>query len=167
MPKKTLRAFLGESKTALGLLDLYRGCSELRGSTVVSELKCPLSGGGDGFFFVRLPEVGNLTIEFILQLWINHEAYDAEEDNSDTKNWRPLMLQNIEAYSSQLVDVGVVDLSSEEHLGGLQGILLWEEELAFEEATLVGSVRWARELDEEVSKVLLADFNLNSINCKA
>jgi hypothetical protein len=45
-----------------------------------------------------------------------------------------LTLEDVEADATQSVDVGVVDLGQEAHLGRGHGIVVWEEELELEDA---------------------------------
>ena len=76
----------------------------------------------------------------------------------------PLVLEDVETDSAELVDVGVVDLGSEEDLGRNHWVLFGQEQLAVEDAALVGSLAGPGDLNEEVSRVLLVWFRVNSHN---
>lgn len=45
-----------------------------------------------------------------------------------------LTLQDVEANTTQLVDVWVVDLGQEANLGRSHGVVFWEEELELEDS---------------------------------
>ena len=66
---------------------------------------------------------------------------------------RPLVLQDIEADSSESVNVRVVDLGTEEDLGSNERILFRKEKLQGEKSTFVRRVSGASNLDEEMSGV--------------
>ena len=66
---------------------------------------------------------------------------------------RPLVLQDIEADSSESVNVRVVDLGTEEDLGSNERILFRKEKLQGEKSTFIGRVSGASNLDEEMSGV--------------
>ena len=84
---------------------------------------------------------GNTFVEGIIKVGSRKQNLDGQQDRSDLEGWAPLVLQDVEADASKLVDVGVVDLRAEENLGWSHGVLLGEEELAVEEAAFVGSAR--------------------------
>ena len=56
----------------------------------------------------------------------------------------------------------MVNLSSEENLGGNHGVFFGQEKLTVEHATLVGGLWGARNLDEEMSVVRRAGLNINT-----
>ena len=49
-------------------------------------------------------------------------------------------LQHVQTDSSQLIDVGVVDLGEESDLGWRHGIVIWQEEFKLENASFKESV---------------------------
>lgn len=78
------------------------------------------------------------------------------------ESWRPLVLQNIEADSTKLVNVWMIDLGSEKDLWSNHWVLVWKEELASEKSTLIWSFSWSGNLDEEMSVVLLVWLGIDS-----
>ena len=54
------------------------------------------------------------------------------------------------------------DFGSEEHLGGHHWVFIGKEEFRAEEATLVGSLPWARNLHEEVAWVVIAGLSIDA-----
>jgi hypothetical protein len=58
----------------------------------------------------------------------------------------------------------VVDFSSEENLRGDHGVVIREEELTIEEATFIGGVTWASDLNKEVTRVGLAGLCIDTDN---
>ena len=50
------------------------------------------------------------------------------------QRWTPLVLQYIEANSTQLIDVRMVDACEEPHLGGRHRILLRQKQFELEDA---------------------------------
>lgn len=91
---------------------------------------------------------------------------DREKDGSDLESWRPLVLEDVEADSAELVcsssntkyqlgrkarnvsarlaDVRVVELGEEADLGGRHGVLLGKEELELEQSTCIIKPKSAR-----------------------
>jgi len=132
--------------------------------SVVGVLQGPLLGSVDGGCLIGLPGISDLLIQRIIQVWQGHQGLDRKQDRSDLQRRRPLVLEDIEANSAKLVDVGVVDLCSEEDLGWDHWVLLWQEEFAVENASLIWCLSWAGDLDEEVSWVLLVWLGVNSNN---
>ena len=124
----------------------------------------PFLGPLDGTLLVSFPGIGNLLVQGIIQVGQGHQGLDGQEDGSDLKGWGPLVLENVQANSAKLVDVWVVDLGSEENLWWHHWILVWQEQLAVEDASLVWSFSWASNLNEEVSWVLLIWLGVNTNN---
>ena len=58
----------------------------------------------------------------------------------------------------------MINLGAEEALGGDHGVVFGQEELQVEEATFVGRVRGAGNLDEEVSAVGLRRLSVDAHN---
>lgn len=59
-----------------------------------------------------------------------------QQHRADLQRRRPLVLEDVEADAPELVDVGVVDLGQEAHLGRRHGVVLGQEELELEGAAL-------------------------------
>lgn len=138
--------------------------------SVVGVLERPLLGLLDGSLLVRLPGISDLLIQWVIQVGQGHQSLNGEQDRSDLKGWRPLVLQDVEADSPELVNVGVVDLRSEKHLWWNHGVLIWQKELAVEDAALVWSLTWTSNLDEEVSGVVLVWLSVDAndwVLCKS
>lgn len=125
-------------------------------------LESPLLGLLDGTFLVLLPVVSDLLIQGVVQVWERHQGLDREENRPDLESGRPLVLQDVQADSAELVDVWVVDLGSEENLWWHHWVLLWQEELAVEETAFVWGLGWTSDLDVEVSVVLFVWLSINA-----
>ena len=65
---------------------------------------------------------------------------------------------------TQLVNVRVVDFSSEKNLGRNHWVLVWQEKLSIEETALVRSLSRASNLHKEVAGVTLTGLSINSDN---
>jgi hypothetical protein len=65
---------------------------------------------------------------------------------------------------TELVNIGVENLSSKEDLGGDHGVLVWEEKLCVEETAFVGSLARSSDLHEEVAGVVLAGLRVDTDN---
>ena len=127
-------------------------------------MESPLLGPLDGTFLVLLPKVGDLLIQGVVEVGERHQGLDREENRSDLQSGRPLVLQDVQADSAELVDVGVVNLGSEEDLWWHHWVLLWQEELAVEETAFVWGLGWTSDLDVEVSIVLLVWLSVDAYN---
>ena len=127
-------------------------------------MESPLLGPLDGTFLVLLPKVGDLLIQGVVEVGERHQGLDREENRSDLQSGRPLVLQDVQADSAELIDVGVVDLGSEEDLWWHHWVLLWQEELAVEETAFVWGLGWTSDLDVEVSIVLLVWLSVDAYN---
>ena len=127
-------------------------------------MKGPFLGFGNGSILIVLPVVGDRLIKGVIQVWKRHQSLDGEEHGSDLQCWRPLVLEDIKADSAELINVGVVDLGSEEHLWWDHWVLIRQEEFAVEDASLIWSFSWTSDLNEEVSEVLLVWLGVDSNN---
>ena len=132
--------------------------------SVVSVIQGPLLGLIDGGLLIGLPGIRNLLIQRIIQVWQGHQGLNGKQNRSNLQSRGPLVLEDIEANSAKLVDVRVVDLGFEEDLWWDHGVLVWQEELAVENTSLVWCLSWAGNLDEEVSWVLLVWLSVNTNN---
>ena len=129
---------------------------------MIGVLEGPLLGLLDSTLLISLPGIGDLLIQRIVQVWERHQSLDGEEHRSNLESWRPLVLQDIEANSAELVNVGVVDLGSEEHLGWNHWVFIRQEEFAVKDATFVRGLGGTSDLDEEMSWVFLIWFGVNA-----
>ena len=130
--------------------------------SLVGVLECPVLCRLDGPLLVRLPRVSDFLIQGIIQVGQRHQCLNGEQHRSNHQGWLPLFLEDVEADAAKLVNVGVVDLGSEKNLGRDHGVLIWQEEFAVENATLIRSLCGACDLDIEVSEVLLVWLGINS-----
>jgi len=64
---------------------------------------------------------------------------------------RQSTFQDVEADATQAVDIWMIDLGQESDLGRRHGVVVGQEKLEFEGAAFVGALRWAINLDVEVS----------------
>ena len=132
--------------------------------SIICILESPLFGPCNSTFLVFLPEISNFLIKWIIEIWERHQSLDGEENGSDLECWRPLVLQDIEADSSELVDIWVVNLGSEQNLWWNHWVLFWQEELAVEDTSLVWGLSWTSNLDVEMSVVLFVWLSIDSNN---
>ena len=102
---------------------------------------------------VLLVVISDTFVKGVLEVRVGHQGLDGEEDRSDLESGTPLVLQDIEADTAELVNVGVVDLSSEKDLGRSHGVVFGEEELAVEETTFERSAGRATDLHHKVTSV--------------
>ena len=163
------------SNTLQSIIVLPRVLQFYHISYTLSELKSPISLGSvlespllsslDGTFLVGFPEISDLLIKRIVQVRKRHQSLDREEHGSNLECWRPLVFQNVQANSTQLVDIWVVDLGSEQNLWWHHWVLIRQEKLAIEESSLVWSFSWTSNLDVEMSVVLLIWLSIDSNNC--
>ena len=123
--------------------------------SVVGVLKRPLLGLLDGCLLISFPSIGNLLIQGIIQVWERHQGLNWQQHRSNLKRGRPLVLQDIQADSTKLVDVRVVDLGSEKDLWWHHWVLIWQEKLAIENSTFIWSLGGASDLNKEMSWILL------------
>lgn len=59
---------------------------------------------------------------------------DTQENGSDLQGRRPLVLEDIEADTTQFVNVGVVNARQEAHFGGRHRVIRRQEQLKLEDA---------------------------------
>ena len=108
--------------------------------------------------------VGDFFVQRVIEVGRREERLDRDEHCSDLESGAPLVLEDVKADSADLVNVGVVDLGSEEHLGRDHRVLVREEELGVEHASFVRSTVGASNLHMEVSEVSLVGFSVDSDN---
>ena len=132
--------------------------------SVVGVLESPLLSLLDGLLLVGLPGISDFLIQWIIQVGQRHQSLDGEQDRSDLESRRPLVLQNIETDSSKLVDVGMVDLGSEQNLWWHHWVLIWQEKLAIEDSSFVRGLTWTCDLHVEVSGIGFIWLSINAHN---
>jgi len=66
---------------------------------------------------VRLPQLCYVVCQRIIWVRCREKSLDGEKDGSDLKCWTPFLFEDVQADSSQLVDVRVVDPSDEPYFG--------------------------------------------------
>lgn len=65
---------------------------------------------------------------------------------------------------TELINVRVEDLGSEEHLGRNHRVFVWQVELSAKHSSFVGSALGTSNLDEEVSVVVFTWLSVDSNN---
>ena len=88
----------------------------------------------------------------------------AQTYSFDLESWRPLVLEDIKADATELVDVWMVDLSSEENLWWDHRVFLGEEELKVKHTAFKRCITWTGDLDIEMSAVCLRGLCVNAHN---
>lgn len=130
--------------------------------SVVGMGKSPFLGFLDSTILIGFPVVCDTLIEWIIKVWSSHQGLDGEKDSSNLEGWGPLVLEDIKTDSTKLIDIWMVDLSSEKNLWGNHWILIWKEEFTVEHTSLIWSLGWSSNLDEEMSEVRLVWFSIDS-----
>ena len=82
----------------------------------------------------------------------------------DLDRGRPVVLQDVETNTSELVDVGVVDFRTEKDLRWHHGVLVRQEELTGEETAFIGCLGGSGQLHVEVAEVVLVGLNDDSFD---
>ena len=93
-------------------------------------------------------------VERVVAVRSSNKGLHREQDRTDLKSRRPLILQNIKTDPSKLVNVGMIDLGAEEHLRWHHRILIRQEKFSVEHSTGEGSLFWSRNFHEEVARVV-------------
>lgn len=94
------------------------------------------------FSLVCLEKTGNLGNKRIVGISISEKRRNRNQNLGSRKSGRPSLLENIEANTTTLVNVAVINLSLESHLGSLERVILRELDGEEEKATLVrGTLR--------------------------
>ena len=132
--------------------------------SVIGVLESHFLGFLDCTIFILFPVICNGLIKWIFKVWSSHQGLDWEQDSSDLESWGPFVLQDIEADSSKLIDIWVVDFGSEKNLWGNHWILVWKEEFTGEQSSLVWSLCWSSNLDKEMSEICLIWLSVDAYN---
>jgi len=139
-------------------------------NSVVGVLKGPLLGLLESTFLILLPVVSDLLVKGIIEVGSGHKCLDRKKDSSDLESRRPLGLKDVETDAAELVDVGVVDLSSEKNLRWHHGVIVWQKELTVEDSALIRCLSGTSDLNVEMSEVLLGWLSIDAndrILCKS
>ena len=108
-------------------------------------------GSPQRLLFIFLPNFCDGVIQRIIRIGRRKQGLDAQQDGANLQRGGPLVLQNVEANSPKLVDVGMVNFGKESDFGGGHGIIRRQEELELEHAPLIGRVGGALDGDREVA----------------
>ena len=65
---------------------------------------------------------------------------------------------------TNLIDIWVVDLGSEENLRRNHWVLIWQEKFSVKHASIIWSVSWSSDFDMEMSEIVLIRLSVNSDN---
>ena len=85
-------------------------------------------------------DLRNLRIMGVVSIGVGHQRNNGSEDFGDVQGWRPLLGEDVQFGSLVLFHVQVVDLRSEGYTGCIAGIVPWEIDVKFENASSVRSV---------------------------
>eukprot|EP00315_Gephyrocapsa_oceanica_P012014 CAMPEP_0185288548 /NCGR_PEP_ID=MMETSP1363-20130426/3459_1 /TAXON_ID=38817 /ORGANISM="Gephyrocapsa oceanica, Strain RCC1303" /LENGTH=111 /DNA_ID=CAMNT_0027884427 /DNA_START=356 /DNA_END=691 /DNA_ORIENTATION=+ len=96
---------------------------------------------------IPLPHLGNLVVQRVVRVRGRQQRLDREQHGSDLQRGAPLVFEDVQADAADLVDVGMVHLRQEAHLWRRHRVLLGQEELQAEDASLVR--RPGRPLDDD------------------
>ena len=118
----------------------------------------------DGLGLVALPKLRDGVVERIVGIRSAHQSLDAKEDGSDLQSRTPLILEYVQTDPAELVDVGMVDLGQEPHLGRCHGIIGRKEQLELEDAPLVRRIGRTLDSDGEVAEIVGVRSRGNSRN---
>lgn len=110
------------------------------GSVVHGVAARPVLGVADGLGLVDLPQLGHVVGQGVVGVGGRQQRLDGQQHGADLQRGAPLVLEDVQADAAQPVDVRVVDLGDEAHLGRGHGVVLGQEQLQFEEAALEGRV---------------------------
>lgn len=70
----------------------------------------PFLGGCNSGLLILLPALGDICSERVIRVRSTEEGLDRQEDSSDLESGRPVILEDIEANTTKLIDVWVEDL---------------------------------------------------------
>lgn len=127
-------------------------------------LGSPFLGGCNSGLLILLPALGDICSERVIRVRSTEEGLDRQEDSSDLKSGRPVILEDIEANTTKLIDVWVENLGQESNLGRSHWIIVGEEELEAENTTLIRRLGGTVNLDIEISEVILVRNGTDSWN---
>merc|ERR1719245_2319091 len=82
----------------------------------------------------------NLWHQRIIRVWVCEQRRNGEEDFGDCQSRAPLVLEYVQADRTIRIDVAVINLRREVHLGWLEGIIRREVDIQEKNATLVAGV---------------------------
>ena len=83
---------------------------------------------------ICFPHFSNVVRERVVRVGRREQRLDRQQHRPDLQRRAPLVLEDVKADAAQFVNVGVVDLGEEAHLGWRHRIVLRQEELQFEDA---------------------------------
>ena len=115
----------------------------------------PLAGGALVPGPVILVHRGDLGHERVVRVRVRQQRADREEDLRDGERGRPLVLEDVEADRAVPVDVRVVNLGRERHLGRLERVVGREVDVQKEDALVIRRVLGAHDRRLPVEAVLL------------
>lgn len=136
--------------------------SRAYGRSVICILKSPFFCFFNSTIRVRLPEICNLLIERIIQIWGWHQCLDWKENWSDLKSRWPFIFKDIQTNSAKFVDVWVIDPSSEKNFWWDHRIFIRKEKFAVKNTSFIRGFCWSYNLHKEMSAIFLIWFSVNA-----
>ena len=92
-------------------------------------------------------------VKRIFEVGVGHKSLDGEEDRSDLEGRTPLIFEDVQTDTTELVHIGVVDLCAEKNLGRSHGVVFGKEELTVEKTTFEGGSGRSTDLHHKVKSV--------------
>jgi len=87
----------------------------------------PLSSCFNRRLFILLPFLRHFGSQRVIGIWCAEESLDGEEDGADLEGRGPVALQDVQAYTTELIDIGMVDLGEESYLWRGHRVIIWQE----------------------------------------
>jgi len=112
--------------------------------TFIPSIHCkhsrPLLCSRDSILLIRLPMVSHIIGKRIIGIGSREQCLNTQQHCSYLQCRTPLLPQDIQAYSSQLINIGMIYLGEETGLGRSHGVLGGEEQFKLVDTSFIG---WA------------------------
>ena len=98
--------------------------------------------------------VGDWYVQRIVQTGVSQEYMNWHEDLRYQQGRRPLVFQDVQAYSTELVNVRVIDLCAEKNLRWAHRVIIWEVDFKLEFSCFINCVGRTLHFHQDVSVVV-------------
>jgi hypothetical protein len=105
-----------------------------------SVLLSKIPGLVEGGHLIGLPVLGGLVVQRVVGVGRGQQTLNRQKHRSYLQGRRPVLLQDVEADSAQVVDVGVIDLGVEDNLGWAHRVVLGQQQLGVKLASFIAGL---------------------------
>ena len=135
---------------SLLVIDLLRPTRRLLHRKTLCKLPC----SPESFWLILLPNFSNLIVQGIIRIRGRKQGLNRKKHSPNLQRWRPLVFEDIQTNSSQLVDIRVINLGQESNFWWSHGIVSREKEFQLKDSIFIRRISWSFNSNCEIPQII-------------